>query len=160
MNTVWCPSVWHHWYPINYNLIATQECRPCMTYVNVQQTCKLDAIYRCYLKPSLKLHCYRLPSSKLCIKCGTNIISISLFTLLIMLIELLARRREGTRLTKKKKKNRPRGPEKSTCCCLLALGVSRYIMVTFQDMLISNKIEAPLSGVQAIHWQTSGYQHS
>ncbi len=42
-----------------------------------------------------------------------------------------------------------------TCCCLLALLVKRYIMVTFQDVLISNKIEAHLCGVQTVHWQTS-----
>lgn len=41
--------------------------------------------------------------------------------------------------------------DSTTCLCLLALGVKRYIMVTFQDMLISNKIEAHLFGVQTVH---------
>lgn len=45
--------------------------------------------------------------------------------------------------------------DSTTCLCLLALGVKRYIMVTFQDVLISNKIEAHLFGVQTVHWQTS-----
>lgn len=39
----------------------------------------------------------------------------------------------------------------TTCCCLLALLVKRYIMVTFQDVLISNKIEAHFFGVQTVH---------
>lgn len=43
----------------------------------------------------------------------------------------------------------------TTCCCLLALWVKRYIMVTFHDMLISNKIEAHLCGTQAVHGEIS-----
>lgn len=80
--------------------------------------------------------------------------TVIVFTVLVVLIRLLAKIRECTWVTSCER-NRLKGLEKSTCCCLLALGVNRYIMVTFQDMLISNKIEAPLFGVQAIHYQHS-----
>lgn len=126
-------------------------------FVVVQQICQLDnfIVSVCnYLKLSLKLHCYGVSFSMSCTKHTHTHKTLVVFTLLVVLIRLLAKIRECTWVTSCKR-NRLKGLEKSTCCCLLALGVNRYIMVTFQDVLISNKIEAPLFGVQAIHYQHS-----
>lgn len=124
-------------------------------FVVVQQTCQSDHFILSVcndLKLSLKLHCYSASFYTSCTKHTHN--TLIVFTLLVGLIRLLAKIRECTWVTCCKR-NRLKGLEKSTCCSLLALGVNRYIMVTFQDVLISNKIEAPLFSVQAIHYQHS-----